>query len=82
MYLLILQYAKIRQEEIEREIKAIQLERLARRSRKSSLPLWRKCMVKLGRWFVSTGAFLQKRYGLPASSSNSGDCPLGSSFSR
>ena len=74
MYAFMYQYVKMRQAEIEQEMKAIHLERLSRTPRKSALPWWRGILVKLGRGFVTTGNFLEKRYGLPAASSNSINC--------
>ena len=68
----IMQLARIRQQEIDRELNVIRLTRLSRNYPTNDRRKRSATLFTIGRVFVSWGAFLQKRYG--AVTVKSGSC--------
>lgn len=68
-----IQYAKMRQQDIQQEIDSIRLRREARRAqRKKTEKSANAALYKVGAWFISWGTSLQKRYGEKVDFSNAG----------
>lgn len=61
-----IEYARIRRAEIDRELEAMRLVRMARSAARPSRPVGAGLLVRLGNLFVACGVYLQRRYGAVA----------------